>query len=66
MLAAHNTDVNDILPLNRIAGFTFMTEKVKKTKVATIMARVNERAARREQVERDSLMHIAQYLDKSE
>ena len=33
MLFQNKTDLSDYIPLNRIAGFAFMTTKVKKKKI---------------------------------
>ena len=62
MLAIHKTEVSDFIPLNRIAGFTFMTTKVKKTKVATLYARILERGQMKEKIEREALEHIGKYF----
>ena len=43
-----------------------MQTKVKKQRVATIMARVNDRAAMREKVEEDTMQHIAKWMDKQD
>ena len=39
-----------------------MQGNVKNIKVATIMARINDRAAMRKRIEEDTMTHIATYI----
>jgi Ca2+-binding EF-hand superfamily protein len=54
----------DYTPLQRIAGYLEMAGNIKKIKVSTIMERVYSRKAMRQQVEEQTLKHIATYIDK--
>lgn len=62
MLKQHKTDASDYLPLNRIAGYTFMTTKVKKQKITTLLQRVYDRGQMREKIEKDSMQLISKYF----
>ena len=62
MLFQNKTDLSDYIPLNRIAGFAFMTTKVKKKKIVQVLQRIYERAQMREKIEKDSLEHIGKYF----
>ena len=62
MLFQNKTDLSDYIPLNRIAGFAFMTTKVKKKRIAEVLQRIYERAQMREKIEKDSLEHIGKYF----
>ena len=61
-LNAHDTAANDYLPMNRIAGFNSL-QGAKKMKISQLMFNVNNREAMKEQVEEQTLTHIAQYME---
>ena len=53
--------------MNRIAGFAHMpANSVKKKKVAEIIFRINDRAAMKERIEEQTMVHIATYIDKQD
>ena len=54
----------DYIRMNRIAGFAHMTTDVKKKKIADVMYRIRDRAAMKERIEEQTLVHIATYMDK--
>lgn len=66
MLKAHDTPATDYIRMNRIAGFAHMQGEVKKKKVAEVMFRINDRAAMKERIEEQTLIHIATYMDKQQ
>lgn len=66
MLKQLGTPQTDYTPMQRIAGFFELQGNVKKIKVSTIMERVYNRKAMRQEVEEQTLRHIASYIEKRE